>query len=584
MPNIFDGFLKQVLRGDQIKDRQHAARLFVDNNFRLAPKSDWIFHVFFDLDPQLSNIKDTMKLVEHGMLVKSVDLPKFNIQNKTLNEYNRPNVVQTKITYNDINITFHDDQANVVRGLWYDYLTYYYRDLDIGYSSTSGTVNPVHYAPSLYNDTQRNLLNRFGYSPRSFDSQNEQQYIKAIRIYSLHQKRFSEYTLVNPTIVGFQHGTHNTGSGTGMECSMSVVYETVLYASGFVTKNTVKGFADLHYDKSPSPLTPAGGGTNSILGPGGILNAVDDIFKDGGGGNFGAAAFKAVRAFNTNKDVNLSGLAQSELTTAVTDMIKGKDPRDRFFIPTAGSLTSQNFPGLQNSSGSLSLLPGVATSNGSSVNLNAVGAGAVLASAAKLGGVSGVSTAAVAGINTGPFVSSTTAQNLTNSIKGVLTGAGDTMVGGSLNQVYTVNKQGAVTASQAQPSFDFLAAAVKQQQQYLNSAVKSVTGAGGISLSGMPQGINAVASGATALGAAFVSGTGTLLPSTSNNPLRQTPYASSFIPASDSIAAREVKNFINETNLATLSPLPPYTGTSTPPAPGSTGGGFQGGGFGSVGQ
>ena len=63
MPNIFDGFLKQVLRGDKIKDRQHAARLFVDNNFRLAPKSDWIFHVFFDLDPQLSRIKDSMKLV-----------------------------------------------------------------------------------------------------------------------------------------------------------------------------------------------------------------------------------------------------------------------------------------------------------------------------------------------------------------------------------------------------------------------------------------------------------------------------------------------------------------------------------------
>ena len=118
MPNIFDGFLKQVVSGDQIKDRQHAARLFVDNNFRLAPKSDWIFHVFFDLDLSLSNIKDTMKLVEHGMLVKSVDLPKFSVQAKTFNEYNRPNVVQTKITYNDINITFHDDQANVVRGLW----------------------------------------------------------------------------------------------------------------------------------------------------------------------------------------------------------------------------------------------------------------------------------------------------------------------------------------------------------------------------------------------------------------------------------------------------------------------------------
>jgi hypothetical protein len=573
MPNIFDGFLKQVVRGDQIKDRQHAARLFVDNNFRLAPKSDWIFHVFFDLDQSLTRIKDSMKLVEHGMLVKSVDLPKFSIQSKTLNEYNRPNVVQTKISYNDINITFHDDQANVVRGLWYDYLTYYYRDLDIGYSSTSGAVNPAHYSPSLYNDSQRGLLNRFGYSPRSYDAQNEQQYIKAIRIYSLHQKRFSEYTLVNPTIAGFQHGTHNTGSGTGMECSMSIVYETVLYASGFVTKNTVRGFADLHYDKSPSPLTPAGGGTNSILGPGGILNAVDDIFRDGGDKKFGAAAFTALRAFNTNKDVNLTGLAKSELTTAVTDMIRGKDPRDRFFIPTAGSLTNQNFPGLQNSTGSLAMAPGIATSNGSSVNLGAIGGAAVPAAALAVGSLNGVFATTSAASPAGPFISPSTGQNLTNNLKGVSTGINNAVTGGSLNQIYNVNKQGDVTSSQAQPSFDFLASAVKQQQESLRSAVQSLPTNNTINLTGMRQGMNSAITGASALGTAFVTGSNQVLPGTSNNPLLQTPHKSTIISESATVASREVKNFINNTNLATLSELPSYYGTSTPPAPSSVSGG-----------
>lgn len=583
MPNIFDGFLKQVVSGDQIKDRQHAARLFVDNNFRLAPKSDWIFHVFFDLDLSLSNIKDTMKLVEHGMLVKSVDLPKFSVQAKTLNEYNRPNIVQTKITYNDINITFHDDQANVVRGLWYDYLTYYYRDLDIGYSSSSGAVNPVHYAPSLYNDAQRGLLNRFGYSPRSYDSQNEQQYIKSIRIYSLHQKRFSEYTLVNPTIVGFQHGTHNTGSGTGMECSMSVNYETVLYASGFVTKNTVRGFADLHYDKSPSPLTPAGGGTNSILGPGGILNAVDDIFRNGGDRNFGAAAFTALRAFNTNKDVNLLGLAKSELNTAVTDMIRGKDPRDRFFIPTAGSLTNQSFPGLQNSTGPLAMAPGIATSNGSSVNLGAIGGGVLPLASAAVGGLVGASAGTSSTVPAGAFISPTTAQNLAQNIKGVVSGADGAMTGGSLNQIYNVNKQGAVTGSQSQPSFDFLASAVKQQQETLRSAVQSLPTNNTINLTGMRQGMNSAITGASSLGTAFLTGSNQVLPGTSNNPLLQTPHKSTIIPESATVASREVKNFINNTNLATLSELPSYNGTSTPPAPSSVSGGFQGGNFGSVG-
>ena len=163
MADIFNNFLKQIATGDSIKDFRHASRLFVDNNYRLSPKYSWIYHVFFDLNPQLTRIRDSNKLIEHGMLVKAVDLPKFTVQNKTLNEYNRPNIVQTKINYNDVNITFHDDMANVIRGFWYDYLTYYYRDLDIGYSSSSGQINPVHHAPSLYNDTQRDLLNKFGY-------------------------------------------------------------------------------------------------------------------------------------------------------------------------------------------------------------------------------------------------------------------------------------------------------------------------------------------------------------------------------------------------------------------------------------
>ena len=56
MPNIFDNFLKQVVTGDQIKDFKHASRLFVDNNFERSPKYTWLFHVYFDLNPELTNI------------------------------------------------------------------------------------------------------------------------------------------------------------------------------------------------------------------------------------------------------------------------------------------------------------------------------------------------------------------------------------------------------------------------------------------------------------------------------------------------------------------------------------------------
>lgn len=576
MADIFNNFLQQVGKGDQIRDFRHASRLFVDNNFRLSPKANWIYHVFIDINPQLTNIRDSNRLVEHGMLVKSVDLPKFSIQNKTLNEYNRPNVVQTKINFNDINITFHDDMANVIRTFWYDYLTYYYRDLDIGYSSTSGQVNPVHQAPSLYTDTQRNLLNRFGYSPRNFDSQSQQQFLQAIRIYSLHQKRFSEYTLVNPTIVSFSHGQHNSQGGEGLDCSMTVAYETVLYGSGYVTRNTVRGFADLHYDKAPSPLSPAGGGTNSIMGPGGIVNAVDDIVKGGATGNYGSSLFTAFRAFEKNKNVNLGNLAKAELTTALRDIASLKDPRDRFFVPSAGAVNI-GFPGIQNSAGASGSIFGSATSNGKSVNLGAIGAGVGIAAGLGLTGITSPSVAGAVGVAAGAFLSSSTGQNLVNNIKGAVTGQNNNLAGGSLNQVYNVNKSGQVTSSVPQPSFDFLSDAVVKQQEMLKAA-KSLESSALASLnssaiiSGLPQGVGASAvipSGAVA----FVTGTSNKLDfgAVQSGILNQTAYAGSIVPPSLTIASNEAKSFIENTNVV---PLTPWSGaplgSSTPPAPPST--------------
>jgi hypothetical protein len=569
MSDIFNNFFKQIARGDQIRDFRHASRLFVDNNFRLSPKSNWIYHVFFDINPQLTKIRDNNRLVEQGMLVKSIDLPKFNIQNKTLNEYNRPNIIQTKINYNDVNITFHDDMANVVRGFWYDYLTYYYRDLDIGYSSSTGQVNPVHQAPSLYNDTQRDLLNRFGYSPRSFDSQNEQQFIQSIRIYSLHQKKFSEYTLVNPTITSFSHGTHDSKGADGLDCTMAVAYETVLYASGYITPNTVRGFADLHYDKSPSPLTPAGGGTNSIMGPGGILSAVDEIVKDGSAGNFGSAAFKAFRSIEKNKNVNLRGLAKTELTTALTDILSLKDPRDRFFIPTTGSLTTNSFPGIQNASGSTSLFPGSATSNGLSVNSGSLIPGLAIGAGLAASGITSPTVAAATGVAAGAFINSSTGQSLVNSVKGAVSSIGGKLTGGSLNQVFNVNKSGEVTSSVQQPSFDFLADAVRKQQEDTKS-LQSIEASSALSgvLSGLPQGISAV-SGIPNAAAVFQTGTSQLASLTSpSSILSQTPYAQTVVPPSINIASDSAKSFVNESNPVTLTPWNGAPlGSSTPPPP-----------------
>ena len=423
---LFDNFLQQVATGDQIKDYKHASRIFVDNYYALSPKYNWLYHVFFDLNPSLTGL-DQQTQMETGMLVKSADLPKFKVDARSYNNYNRPTIAQSKARFEDIQIVFHDDQSNVVRKLWYDYYNYYYRDMDNSYGDATGSVNPIFTAPNKQVLGNRDQFNRFGYTPRINDFSN--QYINAIRLYSLHQKRFSEYTLINPVITSYRHGSLNaSGEGT-LENTMTISYETVLYASGFA-QAARGGFADLHYDKSPSPLTPAGGGTNSFAGPGGILNTIDEVIQDGSGGNYGSAAFKLLRGYNKNKNVNLKNLVEAELTTALFDIANGQNPRDRTFIPYSG--VNAGAPGTGSSvayKGSTTAAPGSVSSNGSSVSsaggvLTGLGIAAALSGEPKIG--AGL---VVAGI-------------IANKISANASSSNSTVKGGSVNTVANVQSSG----------------------------------------------------------------------------------------------------------------------------------------------
>lgn len=365
MPNIFDNFLKQAVTGDQIKDYKHASRLFVDNNYERSPKYTWLFHVYFDLNPELvdKNTVNQRNQIEIGMLVKSADLPKFRIETKTFNNYNRPSIAQSKVRYEDVNITFHDDSSNIVRKLWFDYYNYYFRDMDNSYGDATGSLNPIYLRNYKQTLGQRKLLNNFGYTPRR-NSNISTQYIQAIRIYSLHQKRFSEYTLINPIITSYRHGTHQNGQDGTMENVMTISYETVLYAGG--SARVARGFADLHYDKSPSPLTVAGGGTNTILGPGGIVNALDEVITDGGDKKWGSAAFKAIRAYEKNKNVDLRNLASAELLTGFTNILRTGNlgsALNQTYIPYRGV-------GVNNGTGFESTLATQTTAGRGSVNSN----------------------------------------------------------------------------------------------------------------------------------------------------------------------------------------------------------------------
>jgi hypothetical protein len=124
--------------------------------------------------------------------------------------------------------------------------------------------------------------------------------------------------LVNPVIGSFSHDNLDAAAGGEvLQNTMQIFYETVIYKAGIINRNNVPGFATVHYDHEPSPLSVLGGGTNSIFGPGGVVDGIGSVMRNIQSGNILGAILGASNTYNNarkikKKDVKeeLKGIAK----------------------------------------------------------------------------------------------------------------------------------------------------------------------------------------------------------------------------------------------------------------------------------
>jgi hypothetical protein len=313
MPSI-NNFLTSFSNGlPGMKDYRHAARLFLDNNYKLLPKQKFLFHVVFDIDDSIPLRRFTNnERLELNMLVKTADLPKFNMNVEEKQQYNKKTYIGTKISYEPVTISFHDDHADTVNAFWKAYYEYNIAD--------SLTVNPnvVGYntKDNMY-DADPNVT-QYGMDNVQ---QRKNPFLKSIQIFTLHKQRFTSFTLVNPVIGSWSHDNLDQADGQGvMQNTMQIFYETVLYGAGVVNKNDIPGFATIHYDLEPSPLSVLGGGTTSIFGPGGIVDGIGSVIGDIQSGNFGVGTIlKGINTYNNAKKIKAKDAVKEELKGIVKE-------------------------------------------------------------------------------------------------------------------------------------------------------------------------------------------------------------------------------------------------------------------------
>jgi len=309
-----NNLLKSIGVSESIRDFRHASRIFVDNNYELLPKPAFIFYVYFNINPAANIVfaPNVLRKIEAGVLAKSVDLPKFRMDFKTYNAYNRKDNIQTKINYEPIQMVLHDDSANVIRDLWQSYMKHYYRDTDYALNTSYGSNN---YSQNKYTTRPTDV---WGYTPLTTNSVD---FFTSIHIYSMSKKRYSLYELVHPKIESFEHGRHDASATTALlEHTMRLNYETVNYSEGDIFEGSLPGFTD-RYDNQPSPLTPLGGGTRSITGPGGVVDVASAIGTSLSQGKILEAGFLALRASKNLKGFDWKKSAKSEATEAINKTI-----------------------------------------------------------------------------------------------------------------------------------------------------------------------------------------------------------------------------------------------------------------------
>ena len=316
--SLLEDYLNNVVSGalnpkGNLGDFSHASRLFTHSAFRLSPKTKFLYHCVFELSSDALEFVSTFNSnpvlqTEFNLLVKQADLPKMNMQVNTKNQYNRKKNVQTAIEYDPVNITFHDDSLGITTALLEGYYRYFFKD---GNYYVDG-VSPPYDPRNLYKNTEFHKY-RFG-----FDNDSIGPFFNKITIYQLSRHQYTGFTLVNPMITSIQHDTMDYyDASTPVQNQISVAYEGIFYSRGAVDIGSPKTFAETHYDKQASFLTPLGGGTSTLFGAGGVLDSLEDIFSDIATGNVGLdTIFAAINAYRNAKDLNSETLRSEGLSLA----------------------------------------------------------------------------------------------------------------------------------------------------------------------------------------------------------------------------------------------------------------------------
>ena len=207
--------------------------------------------------------------------------------------------MQTGIQYQPVSIVLHDDMGDVATAFWKSYYQHYIVD----------TNQPETAYKAGYNDT--GSMRRFG-----LDTGNKEKFFTSISIFQLSRGLFTEYKMMNPIVNDWANGSMDQGDGAGVnEHAFSISYSGVLMRNGEIGVDPA-GFAQFHYDKTPSPNSTGGDSVFGVLG--GITKTASLL----GSGNIFGAGLSALNTYEKIKSGRATRGLNEEIIGIAKDAIK----------------------------------------------------------------------------------------------------------------------------------------------------------------------------------------------------------------------------------------------------------------------
>lgn len=334
-------------------------------------------------------------------LVKSVEMPAFEIETTPLNQYNRKRLSQTKIGFKPVKVVFHDVADGKTLKFWDMYYRYYFNDgnePDKNMAKSSQSPNGTYSVETLLknitpsfnpkltglpasvkslfqsslpsgmnsptdtvgskqdlNNIVSNTLNNHNFGFNLPTVANVRNLIQTLDIYQVHGGRFNQVTLVNPRISSFSHDTLNYAEGgKTLELTFTFEYEYAYYtiqnmklAGGEVNNSSTKDqfshgeFLELPALAFNATLLDFIESNNPLLtSDNPILQRIGKNVQASIGSVTGALASNAVRTVSSSVLNNLSKISPQPYHPAQSPVISTRPFGFSPTIPAVPSLPS----------------------------------------------------------------------------------------------------------------------------------------------------------------------------------------------------------------------------------------------------